>query len=166
MKAVTRYVKIGDNEIDNGDLSEIISPVWRIGNTHAGEEEYSKSLSIFTPEQRLIFAVMLYLTEIDNGGHDQFYSNSTGIVWKDALAGIRELGIPEATDIIQESINRMGGNPSLDRDVREMQLNEYKPNFDDLDFRFYKLEKAVNFDRAMYNYILKHRKAFYFEGVI
>ena len=52
-----------------------------------------------------------YIAEVNNGGHDQFYFNSTGIVWKDALAGFGELGIDEAVEIIQE------------------QLDAYQPNF-------------------------------------
>lgn len=107
-----------------------------------------------------------YITEVDNGGHDQFYFNSTGIVWKDALTGFRELGIDEAVEIIQESAARMGGNPSLDRATRQDQLDAQQANFDDLDNRFYELEETIDMDEIMHQYILKHRSAFYFEGEV
>ena len=104
------------------------------------------------------------MAEVNNGGHDQFYFNSTGIVWQDALAGYRAVGLQEAALILEQSAARMGGKPSLERETREEQLDSLKPDFDDLDDRFYKLQKAVDFERAMMKYILNHRSAFYFEG--
>jgi hypothetical protein len=52
--------------------------------------------------------------QVNNGGHDQFYFNSTGIVWLDALKAFRELGQSEVVAIIEASVQWLGGNPSLD----------------------------------------------------
>jgi hypothetical protein len=166
MERVTECVRIDDEVINQGDPYAIIDPVWWTANIYEGEQKYNESLAPFSQEQRYIFAVIWYIAEVNNGGHDQFYFNSTGIVWKDALAGFRELGIDEAVEIIQESAARMGGNPSLDRATRQEQLDTYQPNFDDLDTRFYELEENVDIDEAMRRYILQHRSAFYFEGEV
>jgi hypothetical protein len=104
--------------------------------------------------------------EVDNGGHYQFYFNSTGIVWKDALAGFKELGIDEAVKILEESSSRLGGDPSLDRATRQAQLRSYRPDFNDLDTRLYKLEETGDIAKAMMKYIRQHRNAFYFDGEV
>ena len=166
MEKVSEYVRIDDEIINQGDLYAIIDPVWWTANIYEGEQKYNESLAPFSREQRYIFAVMWYIAEVNNGGHDQFYFNSTGIVWKDALAGFREIGVDGAVEIIRESAARMGGNPSLDRATRHEQLDTYQPNFDDLDTRFYELEEKADIDEAMWRYILQHRRAFYFEGEV
>lgn len=56
--------------------------------------------------------------EANNGGHDQVYFNSTGIVWKDALKGFEEIGHQQAYNILEQSAERIDGNPSLDRSKR------------------------------------------------
>lgn len=163
---VTEHVRVDDAVIDRGDPQEIIDPVWWTGNIYDGPAEYSKSLVSFTKEQRLIHAIIWYTAEVNNGGHDQFYSNSTGIVWKDALAGFREIGLAEAALVIEESAKRMGGNPSLDRSERQEQLDTLQPSFDDLDNRFYILNSESDLDAIMREYIARHREAFYFDGNI
>ncbi len=104
------------------------------------------------------------MVEVENGGHKQFYFNSTGIVWKDALSGLKELKLDDAAEIIKESTSLIGGEPSLDRATRQMQLKTYKPDFNDLDSRLYKLDNKIY--EGIYQYILKNRSAFYFEGEI
>ena len=166
IEIVTEYVKIDDEVISQGDLYTITDPIWWTANIYDGEQKYNESLARFSQEQRYIFAVISYIDEVNNGGHEQFYSNSTGIVWRDAFAGFRELGIDEGAGIIQESAARMGGNPGLDRATRQQQLDAYQPNFDDLNARFYELERKIDIDDAMRQDILQHRSAFYFEGEI
>ncbi len=161
---VTLHIRIDDEIINKGFSFEIIEPVYWTPNIYDGEAEYNKSLVGFTREQRQLHATEWYLFEVDNGGHSQFYYNSTGIVWKDALAGFREMGIDEAAAILDESAKRMGGNPSLDRETRWKQMDTYQPQFDDLDDRLYALERSGNLDAIMQNYITNHRNAFYFDG--
>jgi len=163
-QTITVHVRIDDEVIDQGDPWAVFDPVWRQANIYDGEAEYNKSLAVFSREQRLLVAVSWYISEVNNGGHDQFYYNSTGIVWKDALTGFREMGLDEAAAILEESAQRMGGNPSLDRQTRWDQMDAYKPTFDDLDDRFYDLQATDDLDVAMQEYIVQHRSAFYYEG--
>ena len=46
---------------------------------------YECTAKQFSRTMRLIFAVDSYMAEVYNGGHDQFFFNSTGVVWKVAL---------------------------------------------------------------------------------
>ncbi len=142
-----------------------MNPVWFNVSTD-GENNYIEDLAAFSKEQRLMLAILWYLAEVNNGGHEQFYDNSAGIVWKDAKLAFQELGIEEAINIITESAKRLGGNPSMDRKTRQKELVRIKPNFDDLDEIFYKLEEKIDMDEKIMEYIFNHRTAFYFEGEV
>ena len=161
---VTVHIRIDDEVIDGGNPWKVIEPVWWTVDIYDGEAEYESSLAAFSKEQRYLLAVNWYMAEVSNGGHEQFYDNSTGIVWKDALAGFRDLGVNEAAEIVEESAIRLGGDPSLDREARWEQLDAYQPTFDDLDDRFYDLDERINLDAVMQAYIMQHREAFYYEG--
>ena len=164
LQTITERVRIDDEMIDQGDPWTVIDPVSWTVNIYDGEAEYNNSLAPFSREQRYMLAILLYMGEVNNGGHDQFYFNSTGIVWKDALAGFRDMGLDQAVAILEESAQRMGDNPSLDRETRQEQMDAYKPTFDDLDDRFYDLQATGSLDVAMQEYLAQHREAFYYEG--
>jgi hypothetical protein len=166
MRYETVQVRVDDDMIAAGDPSAVIHPVWWSANIYDGPEQYELSLTQFSQSQRLVFALFWYRSEVNNGGHHQFYSNSTGIVWKDALEAFQVLEEPEFVRILAESAARLGGSPSLDRRERCDQLNDSDPDFNDLDDRFYEAESKVNLDERVMSFIRGRRCDFYFEGKI
>ena len=163
-KFKTERVVVDDSVIDAGDYFKVIEPVWWEGNIYGTHEEYKKSLGKYSVPQRFVFAIAWYESEVNNGGHEQFYSNSTGIVWKDALEGFKVIGAKQRYDILKESADRLGGNPSFDRKARSNQLERNQKGFEDLDSSFYELKD--DFGEKMDQYIKSNRKSFYFDGVI
>lgn len=157
---------IGDREIQGDDYFAVIEPVFLFVSIYDGPRRYEEDLAKFSTEQRLVLAYHWYLSEVNNGGHDQFYYNSTGIVWPDALKAFRELGHPEVVAIIDASVNRLGGNPSLDTEERQKQLEQMNPNFEDLDQELFRLEERANFDEKVLEFIQRHRESFLFTGVV
>jgi hypothetical protein len=160
------YVVVDNATIARGNTGEIIAPIWWSANIYDGPGMYELSLRHFSKAQRLVFAVLWYIAEVNNGGHHQFYSNSTGIVWRDAIAGFDGIGIPEASRILTVSAERLGGSPSLERDERNEQLDSLNPDFDDLDEAFYDIEKKVDIDEHVTNFIRSRPSDFYFSGEI
>ncbi len=156
------YYDINDDVIQNSDMYTIIEPLWWSVNIYDGEDEYNKDLDKFTTEQKYIFAIEWYIAEVNNGGHDQFYFNSTGIVWEDAMKGFEAIGLMNNYEIIKESIERLGGYPNKDREKRQEQLDEYGPDFSDLDDRFYESEKDI--ETTLLSYIRANKEKFYFKG--
>jgi hypothetical protein len=159
-------IVVDDNTIAAGDLAKILEPVWWRATIYEGPEEYERSLQQFSPEQRLMFALRWYLAEVSNGGHRQFYGNSTGIVWIDAAHAFDALGLDEGVRIVTDSAERLGGNPSLDRERRQRQIERHAANFRDLDERLYSLKKDTDLERAMLDYIREDASAFHFSGPI
>ena len=159
-------VTIDDDTIAQADLWAIIQPVWWIADIYNGPDEYERTLRQFSNAQRLMFALQWYMSEVNNGGHHQFYSNSTGIVWKDACQAFRAVDIKKGADIILESADRLGGNPALDQERRQEQLADHKPDFSDLDDRFYDLESNTDIEQAMLEFIRTDPAAFHFSGKV
>ncbi len=166
MRYETVHICVDDDTIAAGDTWAVIEPVWWSANIYDGPEQYELSLLQFSRSQRQVFAVFWYRAEVNNGGHHQFYSNSTGIVWKDALEAFQALEEPEFTRILAESAARLGGSPSLDRYQRSQQLNSFAPDFNDLDDQFYEAERKVNLDDRVMSFIRALPSDFYFEGKI
>ena len=158
--------EIGDREIDGDDYFAVIEPVFWSVSIYDGPQRYEDDLAQFSKEQRLVLAYHWYLSEVNNGGHDQFYFNSTGIVWPDALEAFTAIGAEDVAAIIKASIDRLGGSPSLDTEERRRQLEEMNPDFEDLDNKLYKLEESVDFDEKVLEFIRAHRQQFLFSGFV
>jgi hypothetical protein len=159
-------VQVDDATIAEGDLWKVIDPVWWSASIYDGAEEYDRSLRSFSRSQRLLFAALWYQYEVDNGGHKQFYFNSTGIVWKDALEAFKSMGLTAFEAILRESAERLGGSPSLDREERNSQLDTVAPDFDDLDERFYEADEAIGLDDRLKSFMRSRPSDFYFRGKI
>ncbi len=160
-----KHVVVDDGVIDSGDVFVIIDPLWLSVDTE-NEERYVQDMKRFSEPQQYVFAVCQYRAEVNNGGHDQFYSNSAGIVWEEAAAGLDAIGAAELRAVFDESVERMGGRPSKNRERRFEQLDSARADFDDLDERFYELEGSSDFDSLLLDYIKRHRDSFYFDGMV
>lgn len=160
------HVRVDDATIAAGDPWAVIQPVGYIANIYDGPAEYEQSLRRFSPAQRQFFALNWYSAEVNNGGHDQFYNNSTGIVWRDALEACKAIGANGLADILQQSAERLGGSPSLDRGERQQQMSELAPDFNDLDDRFYAIEESEDVDQRVMNFIRAHPADFYFDDIV
>ncbi len=121
---------------------------------------YERSLRGVPLPRRLVMAMCFYRAEINNGGHDQFYWNSSGVVWRDALAGFEAAGLTAPAEILTASVKRFPAEPSVDRVTRQHELAEYAPNFDDLDQSFQVVETEIDLDAAMMAYIRQNAEAF------
>jgi hypothetical protein len=114
-----------------------------------------------TRGQLAVHACSWYLTEVNNGGHSQFFYNSTGMVWDDAFQGFELSGATEHRQILAEALARFpASSPAKAREKRCSQIPdpENRP-VDELDERLYALE--VDFDILAAKYILAHPEEFF-----
>lgn len=155
---------VDDEKLNSDDVFSVIEPLWWSVSIYDDEKKYYEDLSLFTDPQKYVFAIQWYLSEVNNGGHDQFYFNSTGIVWEEAMIGFRTIGLNEGFDILQQSTKLMGGNPSKDREERQDQLEKYEPEFESLDNKLYEIEDQI--ENALLNYIRTNKKYFKFKGIV
>lgn len=145
------------------DAYAIIEPVVLTAEIYGSAEEYERSLASFSTEQRQLLAVHWYQAEVHNGGHDQFFFNSTGIVTDDALAGLKAIGAAELHAALEEAVRRLGGAPK-DRAQRQAKLEASGAKFGDLDDVLFLGDHDL--DGKMVAYARAHADAFAFDGKV
>ena len=163
------YKKITIEDIQNIDESwDITEPMWWIINIYDSYEDYIKSAESFTLEQRYLLAINWYFAEINNGGHHQFFYNSTGIVWEDALNGFKHFGMNEFANNFQKVVDYCGGTIPFDREERWNMLESLEEKNEEGFFKV--LDEADDFvfdyegEENEINYIKAHPEKFVFEG--
>ena len=113
---------------------ELIQPAWETVNIYGSYEEYEESLKPYTIEQRYLLAMHWLGAEVDNGGFQQFLSNSTGIVWEDAYKGYQAIGSEKLTYLIEELIKIYGADIPFDREERVNILESFsKEKLEEID---------------------------------
>lgn len=142
------------------DAFSLIEPLWGRVDIYGSPEDYERTAGIFSCAQRHLFAVDWYRKEVNNGGHHQFFFNPTGIVWRDALAGLQAAGATEHAAILKAAADR-AGKPSLDRAQRVEQLGE-ELDFEDLDDRFYNATEDL--EARLLSYARNEEESFFFSG--
>lgn len=165
MRTEVVQVVVDDATVQGTDAFALIEPVWDRVDIYGSVPEYRRTLAPFSDAQRYLFAIHWYRSEVNNGGHDQFFYNSTGIVWPDAVAGLEAIGVAEFASILKEAAGRLQ-EPSQDRDQRQAQLEAFKGDFEDLDDRFFALEETTNLDERMLEFARKRPSDFYFTGTV
>jgi hypothetical protein len=71
---------------------------------------------------RHLLAVWYCNHEIMNGGFNQFFSNSTGVLAPEALTGYRAIGLPECAQVVATAIARFGQRYPRSRKAREAAM--------------------------------------------
>lgn len=79
--------------------------------------------------------------EINNGGFDQFFFNSSGDKTADTIAALEAIGAKHTADIVRQAASKFpNGMPSTDRTLRQYQLEKISPDgeaFETQDNAFY-----------------------------
>ena len=164
-KGVLRHRTITVEEIQaTDDMWTINEPAYWTINIYGSYDDYLESAKGFTVEQRYLNAICWYFAEVNNGGHHQFFYNSTGIVWEDALAGLRLFKMDILADNLQSVIDYFGGSVPFNREERWTILKEWDDEvFDFLDGK----------DDVVYEYecifedvfVHEHPELFVFDGI-
>lgn len=161
------YLKITEKDIERmEEIWDILDPIYWTIDIYSSYEEYLNSAKNFTLEQRYLNAISWYFMEVNNGGHFQFFDNSTGIVWEDTLNGLKEFGMEELADNFKTVVDLFGGEIPFVREERWDAMDKMGEDFEEL------LDKADNVVYDLYDYdytfemkyIKSHPEKFVFEG--
>lgn len=109
-----------------------------------GPSTFAEQFGKLKPEIGHLLAAHWCQSEVCNGGFHQFFSNSTGVLAPEALAGFEAIGIPEWAALLFSAMKVFGSDYPRDRDQRNVLLTqpdgrrreEWDP-FYELDERFY-----------------------------
>ena len=168
MKVLKHIVIIEETikNIDEDNYYKILDPLYRLVDLD-NYQKYNESLKQFTKQQKIIFALDEYIRQVYNGGHNQFFYNSTGILWQDVFEGLKSIGHKEALENFEKVLALFWEEPSFDREERFNQLENFDDavdkKFDELDNKFYEYEDICTY---IVNYIKNNSKEFLFDDVL
>ncbi len=103
-----------------------------------------------------MFAAHSCQSEICNGGFDQFFWNSTGVLAPEAAEGFREIGQPQIAALIESAMDLVGSPYPRDREERQGRLSQLPGGaLDALDQKFFALieSEAGGFQDAADRYV-------------
>jgi len=110
-------------------------------------EDHHGYASLTRPQQHYS-AVLALDGEISNGGLHQYFFNSRGDRWRDALEGLRAMNDSHRAEVLQEAAAIFGKDgPSSKRRSRQKQLTAIiranEDAFEALDERYYAIEEPL-----------------------
>lgn len=148
-------------ESQNITAWSVIKPYWKAVDIYGGESKYLRGLAKLPVAARRLFTVHWCDSEVCNGGFHQFFSNSTGIVAPEALAGFRAIGAIQCAAILERAMSLLPDQYPRDRDERTEALasiklpggkrSEWDP-FYSLDEEYYAAKREPDLDRLMDDY--------------
>lgn len=100
----------------------LIEPFWDEISIYDGPKAFLKQFAVAPDEVGHLFAAHWCQSEVSNGGFHQFFTNPTGVLAPEALAGFRAIGLDEWASILEEAMRFFGEPYPRDQAERERRL--------------------------------------------
>ena len=164
-------LRVPPNVLDGADDAElawrVIGPAYDAVSIHDGPAALAADLARLTPGQRALLALHWCVSEVSNGGFDQFFTNPSGLLVDEALAGFDRIGAREAAAVLREALELFAtrpepgdpAEPAFDDDEDEVAFDAYRARHEPLEDRFYDLVDEELYPRAA-AYVRAHRGDF------
>lgn len=86
------------------------------------DKEERKGLASFTRAERFVYAIEGMVREVNNGGWNQFFDNSSGALAFDLVPALEAVGSKKNLSIAQRALKVFGKPASLSEDDRRKRL--------------------------------------------
>ena len=124
--------------------------------------DYGENISILTPEEKIVYIVDIFQSEVNNGGFVQFLFNSGDCI-ADLVPSLTKIGAEHIAEIYKDALKNIPHELPNDDEERDELLDEILTEhisqiFDDCDQQFY--ESSDNIEELLYNFIIKNKESF------
>ena len=147
----------------------LIEPVWATLNESwdSGPKPFLELLNSLPRKIRYLYAGHWCQSEVCNGGLEQFFSNSSGILAPEARDAFHDMKLAEWSDTLHHALAFFGPDYPRDRDERVAMISgwprrnrEHSDPFYDLDEQFYGWLHAESdrWERAADHYALSNAR--------
>jgi hypothetical protein len=125
--------------------------------------EYGDDYSKLTEQQKLFYFNQNLEREINNGGFNQYFCNSSGDNAHETILSLKTIGADKTADILQKAIDQFPNKlVPKDRDERTEIVEQIEETanevWDDLDQKFYEYEDDLN--SLNIEFVKKHKDFF------
>ena len=141
------------DSIADGDLAwAVIEPMWDDLEFSDGYKQVMEFLSSVTQGQSALISLDWCQKEVRNGGFEQFFMNSTGMLSEKALAGFRLIGAECYAELLEQALSCFpdGKAPSSasgrTKILRSIPKEDRNALFDPLEIKFYSLLNSPETD--------------------
>jgi hypothetical protein len=86
----------------------VIEPIWNKVSIYYGPDTFRSQFENITERQQHLFATHWCQSEVCNGGFHQFFTNATGLLAPEAVAGFRAIGLNRCAAIVEEAASFFG----------------------------------------------------------
>ena len=80
---------------------------------------YGEALSVLSEPERIFYTTQILEMEVNNGGFDQFFFNSSGNLANEVVHAFTEIGAVKTADICRKAFSVYGEEVPTDRDERQ-----------------------------------------------
>ena len=124
-----------------------------------------KTVSKLSPAQQALYSTWLVEAEVNNGGFNQFYFNSSGEFANMAVGGFNQFGLTKYAELVQKANQLFTSiKPDLEKyndGSMEGFMESYDENpLNELDKEFYNLQTEESVGKARIGYIRFHPEEF------
>lgn len=161
------YENLTTEIIDNTQDDKLLQTIFDNIETNFEEgEQYSiDKISKLTKGQQAIFSIWMLQAEVNNGGFNQFYYNSSGQFSEMAKDGLEFIGAEKFAELVEKA-NRTYSEikdelESKNDGTIESFSESYEDNpLNDYDDKFYELEESENLDSIQIEFIRENKEEF------
>lgn len=151
------------DRIPDDELVQTVFDTLNTGNTDFKNElEYVLNLS--KPKQA-IYVIWCLESEVNNGGFNQYYSNSSGQFSKITPEALRLIGANRFADLIERTNKLHGSEIESITEYQDGTLEGFSKSYEDnplsdFDSEFYDLEQIENLSELQIKFIRKYKEGF------
>ncbi len=161
LPVLERYLEHADGSVAAGAVNGIYA--WR-RYKETVRDPYDAGQALgwdrLTPAEKHLLSIRMLDAEVNNGGFAQFFFNSSGDRWPEALAGLEAAGAEQHAALLRAVLERFpGGQPATGRDKRQDELSKIARKREDpfhaQDEAWYALPDGL-LERLLMKYDLAH----------
>ncbi len=128
------------------------------------DKEYETVMS-WNKSQQAIYLIWLLEEEVNNGGYNQFYFNSSGEFYRHLPDELRLIGANRYADMMQKANDTYERENEKITKHQDGTLEGFSKSYEDnplneFDDMFYELEKVENLEQLQIDYIRNHKSDF------
>jgi hypothetical protein len=145
---------VTDSSHFSGDITEYLHE----------KTDYGEDLSKLNQFELTVYFVEELQSEVMNGGFDQYFFNSSGDHWEEAITACEAIGAVQTAGLLQKAAQAYGCELPKEREEREAAIESHaRDGYDEelaaLDSIFYAYEENV--DTLIFDYCQQNKKMFF-----
>ncbi len=161
------YATLTEKAIDTTSEDKLLFLVFNVlSQKQAGEyeDEFKKVMS-WNASQQAIYMIWLLESEVNNGGYNQFYYNSSGQFYKLLPDALKLIGANKFADLTERANKIYEQEKDKITKHQDGSVEGFSKSYDNnplnkLDDEFYNLYKKEDLEKLQIDYIRSHKQDF------